>query len=205
MKDVLYLASGSLQRKILLEQADINFKVIGHNADECAVNVNGNFKEYVLNIAQEKLNHVDFSRIKSEQPIFVLTADTLVYTHKTKEILCKPKDIEDAKRMLGILREQMVDATTGCCLEKKVFKNNSWQTVEHKHWTTTSQAEFIVQDEDFDEYFKHLPQALKSASGGIIENYGQRFCKTINGSCSNIIGLPIFELVQALKQIGFKF
>jgi septum formation protein len=208
-KDTLYLASGSAQRKLLLEQAKINFKVINHGADEATIIFdNNNFKNYVLNIAQEKLKHANLHEIKNVQEgqiIFVLSADTLVYTHKTGHILGKPKDINDAKNMLKIMRDQLVDASTGCCLAKKVFKNNSWQTLDKNYWVTTSQVEFIVQDQDFDTYFINLPQALNSASSGIIENYGQRFCKTINGSYSNIIGLPIFELVQALQKMQFKF
>ena len=40
---------------------------------------------------------------------------------------------------------------------------------------------------------------------GVIEGIGQAFLKNINGSYTAVIGLPLFELRQALKKIGFKF
>jgi septum formation protein len=204
-KDVLYLASESVQRQRLLKEAAINFKTIKHNADECAVNLKKDFESYILDIAKEKMKYVQYPKVEEGQIIFVLTADTMVYTNKTGTILGKPQDMEDAKRMLRLFRSEEGKIVTGCCLDKKVFKNGIWQNEAENHWTTTSLAEFVVDEEEFDEYFKHLPHSLKSASGGIIEEYGQRFCKSITGSYSNIIGLPIFELIQALKQMEFKF
>ncbi len=204
-KDILYLASGSMPRKKLLEDAKIDFKILDHFANELEINFSDHFDSYVLDIAKVKMKDAVLPKVEEGQAIFVLTADTLVYTKDSKEILGKPKDIQDAKRMLKIVSTQSVDVVTGCCLEKKILKNRQWQKVDHSYWVTKSQVEFKVEEPDFEQYFKNLPQALSSASGGIIENYGQRFCKTINGSYSNIMGLPIFELVQELKKMNFKF
>lgn len=204
-KDILYLASESAQRQRLLKEADINFKTIKHNADECIVSLKKDFADYILDIAKEKMNNIEFVQGNEGDIIFVLTADTMVYTNKTRTILGKPENLEDAKRMLRLFRNEEGKVVTACCLYKKVFKNGIWENEAENHWTTTSLVEFIVDEQNFDEYFKHLPHSLKSASGGIIEEYGQRFCKSIKGSYSNIIGLPIFELVQALKQMKFKF
>lgn len=205
MKDILYLASESSQRQRLLKEVDINFKVIKHNADECAVNLKKSFDSYVLDIAKEKINHVDLPVGKEGLVVFVLTADTLVYTSKTGTVLGKPIDIEDAKRMLRLFSIEDARVVTGCCLEKKIFQSGIWQNEAENHFTVASIVEFILEEQDFDLYFKKLPHSLKSASGGIIEGFGQRYCKSITGSHSNIMGLPLFELIQALKQMDFKF
>lgn len=202
-KYILYLASESQPRQRLLNEAGIKFKTIKHNADECSVDLGKKFDSYVLDIAKEKMKHADLPKGKDGSVIFVLTSDTLVYTSNTGTILGKPTDIDDAKRMLRLFRNEKAKVVTGCCLDKKVFKNGKWQNEAENHWITVSIVEFVVEENDFDLYFEKLPQSLKSASGGIIEGYGQRFCKSINGSYSNVIGLPIFELVQALKDIGF--
>ncbi len=203
-KDILYLASESQPRQRLLNESGINFKTIKHNADECSVDLQECFDSYVLNIAKEKMKHADLPDGKEGLVIFVLTSDTLVYTTNTGTILGKPTDIDDAKRMLRLFRNEKAKVVTACCLDKKVFKNGEWQNEAKNHWTTLSVVEFVVEEKDFDSYFEKLPQSLKSASGGIIEGYGQRFCKSINGSYSNVIGLPIFELIQALRQMNFK-
>ncbi|MBD3273254.1 hypothetical protein GF385_02805 [Candidatus Dependentiae bacterium] len=204
-KDILYLASSSESRKKLLEDIDINFKVVTHNADERAVNLKDDFNSYVLDIAKEKMKHVDLPNGSEGQIIFVLTADTLVYTKDSGTILGKPSDIQDAKRMLRLLRQEKVKLVTGCCLEKKIFKNNIWQNKHKNHFITVSFVDFYIDEQELDLFFKKFPQALKAAGACMIEDYGQRFCKSIEGSYSNIIGLPLFEIVQALKQMNFKF
>ena len=204
-KDILYLASESKNRQRLLKEVDINFKSISHGADENVVRLKDSFDSYVLDIAKEKMKYINLFKGQEGQTVFVLTADTLVYTHNSKIILGKPKDIDDAKRMLRLLRKDKGEVVTGCCLEKRVYKNNIWQNESGNYWTTVSFVEFIVNEDELDLYFKKLPQSLRSSSGGIIEGYGQRFCKSIEGSYSNIIGLPIFELIQVLKRMNFKF
>lgn len=203
IKDILYLASESQPRQRLLQEAGINFKTIKHNADECAVDLGKCFDSYVLDIAKEKMKHASLPEGQDGSVIFVLTSDTLVYTNDTGTILGKPKDIDDAKRMLRLFRKEKAKVVTGCCLYKKIYKNGKWQNEAENCWTTASIVEFVIEDKDFDLYFEKLPQFFKSASGGIIEGYGQRFCKSINGSYSNVIGLPLYELVQALELMGF--
>lgn len=205
VKDILYLASESQPRKRLLEEAEINFKTLKHNGDEDSVDLHQNFDLYILDIAKEKMSNVKLPEGNDGDMIFVLTADTMVYTTQTKTILGKPKNIEDAKRMLRLFRTEAGEVVSACCLEKKVFQNGAWQNEAENHFTTTSLVEFFVDEEEFDLYFEKLPQSLYSASGGIIEGFGQRYCKSVTGSYSNVMGLPLFKLVQALKQMNFKF
>ncbi len=205
--DTLLLASQSQPRRELLRQAGIKFKTIGHTSDE-KVNLAGlDFFAYVLAIAQDKMSHVLLPEHSQEtgEYVFVLTADSLSRTIKSNNIFGKPKDKEDAKRMMRIIREEPVEIATGCCLEKKVWKNNAWHTEQSEEWVTEGVLEFCVEEAWLETYFEKEPDALYSAGAGIIENYGQNFFKSIKGSYTAVIGLPIFELRQALKTLGFRF
>lgn len=203
--NILYLASQSSSRKKLLEICKIPFKIIAHKSDEQGIKNQGSFNDYVLAIAQHKMELVDLSSIEGheEKVIFVLTADTLIRTHCTQEILGKPADLEDGKRMLRTIREQNVDVATGCCLEKKQFTNGEWKTIAHRHWSTTTTCEFCVDENNLDLFFAELPWALKVCGAGVVDDFGLNYLKSINGSFTSAMGLPMFELRQELTKLGF--
>jgi predicted house-cleaning NTP pyrophosphatase (Maf/HAM1 superfamily) len=46
---------------------------------------------------------------------------------------------------------------------------------------------------------------MVSCGAGRIEDFGENFLKSVNGSYTTILGLPMFELRRALKEIGFKY
>jgi predicted house-cleaning NTP pyrophosphatase (Maf/HAM1 superfamily) len=56
-----------------------------------------------------------------------------------------------------------------------------------------------------DRYFEKTPFFLNISAGCAVEGFGQSFLKSVNGSYTGILGLPLFELRQALKTLGFKF
>ena len=205
--NILYLASQSQTRKKLLTLADIPFCTIAHKSSECGIDLTHSFEEYVLAIAKHKMEEVNLQDPtidpQKTPTIFVLTADTLIRTCASKQILGKPTDLEDAKRMLRIIQEESVDVATGCCLEKKSFVASAWKTIAHKYWVTAATCDFYVDEESLDLYFKKMPQALYGCGAGIVEDFGYNFLKSVNGSFTTILGLPLFELRMALKELGF--
>ena len=209
MKDVLYLGSKSVSRQNLLKQAEIPFKILRHDSDECVVDTYLNFDDYVLAIAQEKMEHVilpDIATVQKEtgkSEIFVLTADTLLISKFSRKVFGKPKDINDAKRMIRIQREEPVIIVTACVLEKKKYENDIWKTDIRKEWCVSVEAEFYIEEELLDDYFRKVPKSLHSAGAAIIEGYGCNFLKSFRGSYAAALGLPVFELRHALKKMGF--
>lgn len=204
-KNFLYLASKSRSRQILLELAEIPYKTLDQDFDESCVDQMGSLHEHVLYLARQKMAHVKLPSIieAKNEIIFVLTADTLVQAKVTGEIFGKPKDRDDAKRMLRIESQSPVAVVTGAVLEKKQFLNNAWQTIQKKEWVSSADVEFSVEEELLDTYLDKLPIAFHSAGAGVIEGYGHNFLKKIDGSYSAVLGLPIFELRQYLKEISF--
>ncbi|MBD3231221.1 hypothetical protein GF322_01010 [Candidatus Dependentiae bacterium] len=205
-EDILYLGTKSKSRQKLIQIAGIDYKVLEHKSEECGIDIKHGFETYVLSIAQEKMEHLILpkkEKVKRDY-IFVLTADTLVRTIKSNQILTKPKDVEDGKKMLKFLCQEPVQVVTACCLEKKKWNVKKWYIDKKIHWSTKTEVEFCVQDEYLDLYFQKMPNALNACSAGIIEGFGQNFLKNINGSYTSVIGLPLYELRQNLKKMNFK-
>lgn len=204
-KDILYLGSQSKIRQRLLKTAGIKFKVLQHQSDECGVELEKDFGKYVLGIAKHKMESLSLPKVEDckKNTIFVLTADTL--TKVDRHILGKPEDIDDARRMLKLMFNKSTEVLTGVCLEKKVWNDGKWTTDVVKLWVSNAIIEFWVDEENYDNYFKKLPEAMLSCGAGRIEEFGQNFLKSVNGSYTTILGLPMFELRQVLKEIGFKY
>lgn len=216
-RDTLYLGSQSAPRQNLLKLADIKFKVLMHKSSECVIEPSDDFEKYVIAIACDKMQHLQFPEVTQvkEPKIFVLTADTLIkktYTNSISEtqesgaqILGKPKDLEQAKEMLRSIRNRPVDVLTGCCLQIIKQSGNNWEIEKRQCWATGAQVEFSIDEESLDLYFEKEPWALHACGAGVIEGIGQAFLKSINGSYTAVLGLPLFELRQKLKEFGFKF
>jgi septum formation protein len=206
-KDVLYLASKSKPRQRLLTFAQISYKTIGHGSDERIENPDAPFAEQVLSIARSKIRTAQLPKkdLVPTEYIFVLTADSLVRNPRTGIVLSKPLTRQGAIAMLTDERSGPVEVVTGCCLEKFHFRDGMWQQGELAHWTNTTAAEFYVDEDSIDRYLATFPIALQCSGAGVVEEHGLSYLKSINGSYSSVIGLPLYELRQELKKLGFKF
>jgi septum formation protein len=203
MKDTLYLGSQSSSRQKLLKAASIPFVVVSHTCDELVVKDNMPFDRYVMEIAQEKIRHLSLPKLSQEEDYhYVLTADTLIHIVSSGRILGKPIDRDDAKNMLRAMRNELVEVITGCCLQKHNLSTQNTSAV----WSTGALIEFNVDESSIDSYFDKEPDILHASGSCMVDfGYGQSFFKSINGSYSAVIGLPLFELRQELKKMGFVF
>ena len=202
--DVLYLGSQSRSRQRLLTETKIPFMVLMHTSDEEAVTRNPDFKQYVQEIAKSKMEALDLPT-KHTGRIFVLTADTLIRTVSNDEILAKPVNLEHAKDMLRRISSGPIDVQTGCCLRLYNATQTGWQCDKEIMWTSGAVCEYIQEESEFDAYVKQFPFVLSITGGCIAEEYGQNFLKSINGSLTAVYGLPVFEVRQELKKLGFVF
>ncbi len=200
MKNVLFLGSKSPSRQLLLKEAGIKFVLVDQDADEAACNWALPLVQVVQGIAKHKMSHVVLPALKEGSICFVLTADTLCQQADGK-IEGKPVDKNDAIKKIKAARIGSTVATA-FCLEKKVFQDGSWQTLETICKTVTSDYVFNVPDEFLDIYLKES-FGLNTAGAIAVEGFGGQFLQSVSGSYSNIIGLPLFELRKALYQMGF--
>jgi septum formation protein len=198
----LILASASPRRRELLAQAGYAFSVEAADVDE-SVRTGETPEAYVRRLAEEKAQAVFARHLRSgapslpassarvgstESPPIVLGADTTVVCDG--EILAKPADAADAKRMLRSLSGRTHQVLTGVAV---VALAGTASAVEVTDVTFSN-----IPDAELDLYCAtHEPLDKAGAYG--IQGYAARWIPRIDGDYFNVMGLPIARVVRLLE------
>lgn len=198
----LLLASKSPSRKMLLCESGIPFMCIDQDADETACDASLPLPELVQAIAAYKMTHALLPTGSQDgEYCFVLTADTLSQDKSDGAIQGKPTDRADA--VDKIKRARMGSRVcTAFCVNKYVWRDNAWHEVHAYQEIVAVDYLFFIPDNLIDWYLDNSI-GLNVAGAVAAEGFGAQFLKTINGSHSGLIGLPLFEVRQALTACGF--
>lgn len=201
MSNTLLFASKSLPRRKLLEQAKIPFVIIEQDADERQCDWSLPFPKLLEAIAVHKMDHAILSHVNNDKEQFVITVDTMLQSHHGT-ILGKPTHKDAAIEMIKESRHGGV-VGTAFCLDKKRYFNNQWNI--DQRIVKYVQASYILDFPDYwiERYFEQFPDYLTIAGALNIEEFGMQFLKSLNGSYSTAIGLPLYELREALESLGF--
>lgn len=201
-KNTLLLASQSAGRQQLLREAQIPFSVIAQNADEnAACDWKLPFETVLKAIALSKMVHAQLPAGKKDNVCFVLTADTMGQDNECV-IHAKPLDKMDAIKKIKALRPVGI-CGTAFCLDKKRFNGDEWEIEERIMECITAKYIFDMPDDWIEKYLQATPNYLQLSGGLSIEGYGAQFLKSINGSYTTILGLPMFEVREALQKLNF--
>ena len=119
----------------------------------------------------------------------IITADTIVWLNG--EVMGKPCDEADARRMLKALSGQTHQVITGVCLTTNM-RQVSFATV-------TDVTFACLSDEEINYYVEHYRPMDKAGSYGIQEWIGFVGVERISGSYFNVVGMPIQRLYTELK------
>ena len=197
----LLLASSSFSRQKLLRECGIPFELIQQDADESACDWGMAIEKVVASIARHKMDHAQIPHGKEVgQVAYVLTADTL--TKDVHGTLCgKPQSREEAIAMIKTAREGS-SVCTAFCLDKREWDGAEWQIVRRIERDDRADLLFSIPDEWIGTYFANSI-GLKVSSAIAIEEFGQQFLRSVNGSYSTIVGLPMPELRESLHELGF--
>jgi septum formation protein len=182
----LVLASASPRRKELLEQARIPFKVIQSDIDENGET--GKPHEICARLAEKKALAV----YKTSGRNWVLGADTIVV--KDGIIMGKPENAEDATNMLRRLSDGDHDVITGYSI---IDPNGGVAVTDHVTTTVTFKC---LTPEEIDAYIK-TSEPFGKAGAYAIQEIGAFMIKGIQGSYSNVVGLPLFEVIDSLVKV----
>ena len=188
----LILASQSPRRQDLLAQLGYQFSVQASDIDE-TVKINETAYDYVLRLAKQKAAHIFTLLPKAEQAhSCVLGSDTSVVLNG--EILGKPVDEDDCINTLSLLSNNQHQVLTAIALvsESGVQGQVISTDVFFKALTTAEIQSYWLTGEPQD----------KAGSYGIQGIAGQ-FVKTIQGSYSAVVGLPLYETAELLANAGF--
>lgn len=187
-KQTILLASASPRRQELLGQLDVRFTVSPANIDESTIKGESP-RDYVVRVAREK------ALVGFEQNLGILPAlgsDTIVLLDGA--ILCKPVSRADAENMLGRLSGQTHEVYTAVALA--VAPDS---VLEALNITSVTFGE--MSPEWIQEYCKSEEPMDKAGAYAVQGGTGQ-FIRHIDGSYSGVMGLPLFETAQILRQAG---
>ena len=180
----IILASASPRRKEILELADLKFDVMPSDAQEITTKTAPN--EVVMELASIKAKDI---YKKSEKQSMIVGADTVVAYQG--QILGKPADEADAKRMLTMLSGQTHEVYTGVC----VIEDGKTKTF----YEETKVTFYEISDEQIDYYIKTGEPMDKAGSYGI-QGKAAVFIKGIEGDYYNVVGFPIARFLQEITK-----
>ena len=183
MKHII-LASASPRRKEILELADLKFDIMPSDAQEITTKTAPN--EVVMELASIKAKDI---YKKSEKQSMIVGADTVVAYQG--QILGKPSDKADAKRMLTMLSGQTHEVYTGVC----VIEDGKTKTF----YEETKVTFYEISDEQIDRYIKTGEPMDKAGSYGI-QGKAAVFIKGIEGDYYNVVGFPIARFLQEITK-----
>lgn len=185
---LLILASKSTRRRYLLEQAGLSFRVIPSSIDEKSIAISTP-EAYVRILSEAKANQV----AEKFPDNWVIGADTIVL--KDEAILGKPGSRAEARTMLKRLSGKTHQVLTGysvCCkARQRMFSETIKTDVCFKSLT----AQEI-------EWYIHTKEPFDKAGAYAIQGMGTFLVKSINGSYTNVVGLPVCEVLEFLIDQG---
>ena len=193
------LASGSPRRRELLASLGIEFEIIKSDIDETQGADEAPY-DYVRRLSIEKAETVaaklsDVAYVLAADTVVILAADTLGVTD-AGEILGKPVDTADARDMLHRLRGRDHVVCTALTLlkladERTRITELTRTTVTMRDYTDAEIDAYIASGDPFDK-----------AGGYAIQHEGFHPVERIDGSYSNVVGLPVETLKPMLERIG---
>lgn len=203
----IVLASASPRRKDLLERCGFSVKITPAEIEE--VPMEGESPDnYVKRMARAKTlatvervrqtlypeKHVPNSML--DAPVrWVLGADTAVVLEG--QIIGKPRDPEDAAAMLEALSGRTHIVMTGFCLYDMYKNKEGLQAVTTEvHMKVLSHGEI--------EKYVASGEGLDKAGGYAIQGVGAYMIDSINGSYTNVVGLPLAQVVEMMQEMGAK-
>ncbi len=173
----IVLASASPRRIEILRIAGWDFYTAPADVDETR-HAGENATAYVKRLAREKAG----AAAKRNPNRITVGADTTVLIDD--EILEKPRDPEDARRMLRLLQGQWHKVVTGICV---IDPSCSTTTVAHE----ITEVKFAAMTDDEIDWYVSTGEPMDKAGAYAIQGLGARFIEAVRGDYLNVVGLPL--------------
>ncbi len=190
MKQII-LASTSPRRRQLIKLLGIPFKVVASNYHEVH-HKHFTPKQLVGFLAEGKAA----ATAKKYPNSIIVGADTIV-VHKGK-IFGKPKDKEDARKMLSKFSGQAQDVLTGVCVINLSAHKKVTKVVKSKLYFRKLNKQAI-------ENLLSAGNFLDKAGAYAVQDHGAGLIRKVSGDYTNVVGLPLEALGKMLKKIGVSF
>ncbi len=184
----LILASASPRRAEILRQLNLDFQIISSDAAEI-------FDEQLSPLELCQLNaHRKARAIAKKRPdALVLGADTLVFLDH--EIMGKPSDLAEARRMLSRLQGRTHRVVTGVSLIHL-------RAHHERIFAVSTAVTFHPLNADQINVYLSKMNPLDKAGAYAIQEHGDTIVSEISGSFSNVVGLPMEKLKEEIQAWG---
>lgn len=186
-KNKLVLASRSPRRKELLEQMGLDIDIVTPDVNETG-EPGQSPRNFVTVLSEKKARY----GMHQHEDAWVIAADTIVV--KDNQILGKPRDRENAIHMLEFMSGRTHSVFTGYTVghgTKRQMETHAVETqVLFKTLTNTEILWYTDTDEPYDK-----------AGGYAVQGLGAFMVQKICGSYTNVVGLPVCEVIQTLKSL----
>ena len=183
----IVLGSASPRRSELLSQMGFEFRILKADCSE-EFDESSSPEKIVLSIAEQKANALK-TEVNSDE--LLICADTIVYLEN--EVIGKPIDTEDAVRLLHKISGKKHDVYTGVVMSYK-GKTTSFTVRTSVYFRMLTSVEI-------EHYVTHFNPLDKAGSYGIQDWIGLIGVEKIEGSYTNVMGLPTQELFLALQDL----
>lgn len=188
-EQTLVLASASPRRRELLAQIGVHFEVVVHDVDETLLPDEAP-ADYVSRLARAKAAAVAaLESVGTARP--VLGADTIVVVDG--QVLGKPRDAADARRMLTLLSGTEHQVMSAVCV---------MQGVHQALRLSVTAVQFRALSAQEIENYWQSGEPLGKAGAYAVQGLGALFIKNLQGSYSGVMGLPLYETAQLLDQFS---
>jgi septum formation protein len=183
------LASSSPRRRQLLDLIGITHEVRPPNIDE-TMRPRENPRRHAERLAREKATAV----ATRDPDLITIAADTIVVINR--KVLGKPKDTDDAARMLALLsgREHVVTTAVAVSRGKKLRSAVEEVRVKFRR----------LRDDEIEAYIATGEPMDKAGAYGI-QGYGATIVERIEGDYFAVMGLPVVRLIGLLRDVGVRY
>ena len=190
----LILASSSPRRAEVLRNAGFVFEVRPADVDETRL-PHESAENYVRRVAQAKARAISEPARAAAERAIVIAADTTVVAEG--QILAKPDDAADARRMLSLFNGKTHEVLTALCVI------NVPAAKEALHVEKT-RVEFLKMSKEEIESYIQTGEPFDKAGAYGIQGIAGRFATRIEGCYFNVLGLPLSRLWTTLQSLGWK-
>lgn len=190
---MLLLCSGSPRRQDFLRNLGLPFEIVPPDIDESR-RAGEAVRAYVERMAREKARAglaLFSARATAAGPVVALGADTIVVVRD--EVLGKPRDRADARRMLSLLSDsEHVVVTSVCVVAQDSARSTTVETTVRFRTLSGAALEWLTQSGDGDD----------KAGAYAVQGLAAAFVERIDGSLTSVVGLPLAETLVLLEQAG---
>lgn len=215
----IILASGSPRRRELLARAQLDFRVLSVDIDETPQD-DELPKDYIERMvatkamaAIEQLNEtLEIDENGVSESVIILTSDTIGVLPDGKTVLVKPTDREHAYSMWQQMSDNIHEVWTAVQATKiqrlpKVIEHNAsertqaFQIIDQQQITERTAVSFIPLTTEMMSNYWDSGEPADKAGGYGIQGLGAAWVSRINGSYTNVVGLPLAQTLALIKDM----